>query len=254
MGIVKSTLRSVIPTPVAKAIRRSLYRYDLKRRTASVLDRTCPICGFEGGFKEFGHPPRYDARCPSCRSLERHRLLFLAIERGQLPLENGGEGATMLHFAPEEIVSKLFRDRVGKYETADLFREDVDHQYNIEEIASADEVFDLVLASHVLEHVNDKKASSEIRRILKTGGTFVAMVPMISGWTSTYENDSVTDDTGRLHHYGQRDHVRFYGADFVDRIEESGLKLINEITAFGEDCVKYGLIRGEKIFVFSKTG
>ena len=51
-------------------------------------------------------------------------------------------------------------------------------------------------------------------------------------------------------HFGQEDHVRYYGADFRQRISAGGFKLINEFTSEGEDVLRYGLLRGEKTFVF----
>ena len=52
-----------------------LQRQISKYRAAAkgVTPRTCPICGYHGLFQVFGTPPRYDARCGGCGSLERHR-------------------------------------------------------------------------------------------------------------------------------------------------------------------------------------
>ena len=54
-----------------------------------------------------------------------------------------------------------------------------------------------------------------------------------------------------MRHYGQSDHVRYYGADVRDRIRAAGFKL-DEFTAEGEDVLTYGLARGEKVFVATK--
>ena len=115
-----------------------------------------------------------------------------------------------------------------------------------------DEECDIVLANHVLEHVSDYKACEELFRILKRGGLFVCQVPIIEGWDETYEDDSIVTDAGRELHYGQIDHIRYYGRDFRARVERSGLKLVSEITARAKDVVKYSLLRGEKVFVFQK--
>jgi len=79
------------------------------RYAASALSRMIgqtgheyTVCGYEGRFKVVGHPPRYDARCPACRSLERRRLLILAFERLNL-IE---QGKRVLHFAPEPVLLK----------------------------------------------------------------------------------------------------------------------------------------------------
>ena len=68
----------------------------------------------------------------------------------------------------------------------------------------------------------------------------------------TYEDKSITSENNRCIHYGQGDHVRYYGRDFRQRIEKNGLKLAQELTAEGNDVIKYGQKRGEKVFVFIK--
>ena len=70
---------------------------------------------------------------------------------------------------------------------------------------------------------------------------------------TTYEDKSITTDEARSLHFGQADHVRFYRADFRRRMSEGRFKLIKEVTAEGVDVVKYGLVRGEKTFVFQKA-
>ncbi len=67
-----------------------------------------------------------------------------------------------------------------------------DRVLNIEAIASPDASYDCVVCSHVLEHVDDKKALSEIYRVLRPGGVALIMLPVIEGWAKTYENPAVT--------------------------------------------------------------
>ena len=43
--------------------------------------RTCPICNNYGYFSAFGIPPRVDSQCKKCKSVERHRLLYLSLKR-----------------------------------------------------------------------------------------------------------------------------------------------------------------------------
>lgn len=248
-SLLKNIIKPVLPKKVFE-LREGLRLIDL---TKSISARQCPCCGYHGHFAYFGHPPRIDARCPSCGSLERHRLLILAIKSNDIGPISGLSGMTMLHFAPEPVLMDFFSARVGQYTTADLYREDVDKNLDIEKIDYPDNSFDLVLASHVLEHVNDVKASHEIARILKPNGVLLAMVPIIDGWERTYENAQITTESDRVKHFGQSDHVRFYGGDFSERIENGGLSLVAEFTAFGENCVKYSLLRGEKVFVFQKV-
>lgn len=77
------------------------------------------------------------------------------------------------------------------------------------------------------------------------------MVPIIEGWESTYENHELITDEERREHFGQFDHFRYYGRDFRDRLNDAGF-IIHEHTAQGFNIVKYGLSRGEKVFICSK--
>src|SRR6185503_7823818 len=209
--------------------------------------RTCNVCGYRGRFLAAGRPRRIDARCPKCGSAERYRLLALWLDR-----HGGGlRAARVLHFAPEQGLTKLLKARVGFYQSADITPGRADLVRNIEEIAEADATFDCVVCSHVLEHVDDRKALTEVFRVLKPTGIALIMLPVIEGWSKTYENATVVTPEDRMRHYGQSDHVRYYGADVRDRIRAAGF-LLDEFTAEGEDVLTYGLSRGEKVFIATK--
>ena len=222
----------------------------LRTAIKPIARRRCSLCQYEGYFKAYGRPVRLDARCPNCNSFERHRLLMLAIQREQIPGFNR-ENADVLHFAAEPIFEKIFRQRFSSYQTADLFTP-ADLRLDLETIAVPDSSCDIVIANHVLEHVDDHKAALELHRILRDEGIFVCQVPIIEGWEQTYEDDAIEDESGRWLHYGQGDHVRYYGRDFRSRIEAGGLRLVKEVTSEGKDVIDYGLLRGEKVFVFQK--
>ena len=234
------------------------YKYDLIK-TRLMSPRECPICKYKGVFKTFGVPERIDAQCPNCNSLERHRLLFLNLHKKIINNENEDIKEPILHFAAEEVLENYFRDKYKNYKTADLqvtpdftFSKKSDIQLNIENIEIPDNTFNTIIANHVLEHVDDDKASKEIYRVLIPKGIFIVMIPIIEGWEKTYEDKSITSENNRSIHYGQGDHVRYYGRDFRQRIEKNGLKLTQELTAEGKEVIKYGLKRGEKVFVFIK--
>jgi predicted SAM-dependent methyltransferase len=224
------------------------YLKNILKNLQGVYPRECPCCGFHGKFVAFGNPPRYDARCPQCSSLERHRLLFI-IDRDKGILDGI---QSILHFAPEQIVRNYLQNKVNKYTSADLFESGVDLKEDIENISLPSESMESVLCSHVLEHVDDKKALKSIYRILKPGGKLIAMVPICEGWEKTYENPAIKDPVQREIHFGQQDHVRYYGRDFIERMTNAGFE-VTLYTAKPDDCIKYGLIRGEKIFVGKKT-
>lgn len=207
------------------------------------VGRRCPICGYSGRFEPAGRPYRIDARCKGCLSLERHRLLAL-VEQDQ-GIFGGRE---VLHFAPEPAVTALIRAaRPARYDKSD-YGDTTTLNLDLESVAQPDASWDVVVASHILEHVDDAKALAELRRIVRPDGAVVLMVPIVEGWSETYENDSVTTDAGRLLHFGQEDHVRFYGTDFRQRVETAGFR-IEEHTATEPEVHTYALTRGEKVFV-----
>ena len=209
--------------------------------------RTCNICGYQGRFQSAGRPRRIDARCPRCSSAERYRLLALWLDR------HGGNlrKAHVLHFAPEAGLASLLKTRVGRYQSADIAPGRADLVLNIEAIAAPESSYDCVVCSHVLEHVDDAKALSEIFRVLRPAGVALIMLPVIEGWATTYENPNVKSPEDRKRHYGQSDHVRYYGADVRDRIRAAGF-VLDEFTAEGADVLAYALQRGEKVFIATK--
>src|SRR5262245_58073939 len=229
---------------IADFLRRSLGLYGSK---GASFPRTCSVCGYRGRFHGAGRPRRIDARCPRCGSAERYRLLALWLDR------HGGalRAARLLHFAPEKGLTQLLKTRVGSYQSADVTPGRADLVRNIEAIADPDSSYDCIVCSHVLEHVDDRKALAEIYRVLKPGGLALIMLPVIEGWATTYENKAVVTPEDRKRHYGQSDHVRYYGADVRDRIRAAGFRL-DEFTAEGEDVLTYGLQRGEKVFIATK--
>jgi len=218
------------------------------RAFTPLAERHCNICKYFGFFEAQG--TRLDALCPKCGSLERQRLLMLNMQRGAIP-KLSDQNATVLHFAPEKIFEAIFRQFYKNYKTADLFQK-ADLSLNIEEIDIESESYDVVIANHVLEHVDDFKASVELSRILKNNGVLVCTVPIVEGFDKTYENNEVNGERDRLLHYGQSDHLRLYGKDFRDRIASGGFVLEHEFTAQGEDVIHYALLAGEKVFVFRK--
>ena len=214
-----------------------------------IHKKFCPICNYNGYFYPFGRPPRSDAQCPSCHSLERHRLFYFLLNSKEIQLFE--ESSKILHFAPEQSLIKFFK-KFKNYITADISG-NVDKLVNIEKIDFPKSSFDVTIVNHVFEHVNDLKAFQEIYNILKPGGLLITSVPIVYGWTSTYENNSIKTDKDKSIHFGQYDHVRYYGADFPERIMKTcAFKLIKAFSLSKNDEIKYGLMRGEKIYLFKK--
>jgi hypothetical protein len=73
------------------------------------------------------------------------------------------------------------------------------------------------------------------------------MTPVMEGWTNTCDNARVTAPEDREAHFGQHDHVRYYGANIRKRTSDAGL-IVEEFAAVEPFVSQYGLQRGEKLF------
>lgn len=241
-------LKNLLPKPLKLFLGRL---WLIKLAITPIAKRWCNVCGYEGFFVGFGRPLRLDARCPSCKSLERHRLFSLFMDNSYKAL-GLVHAPKVIHFAAEPVLEKKFRALFQDYTTADLY-EAAELKLNIEQMELNDKSVDIIIANHVLEHVDDMKAIREVERCLRDNGVLICQVPIIEGWETTYENADVDGAVNRELHFGQRDHVRYYGSDFRFRLSSGAMKLVFEYTAEGADLVKYGLCRGEKVFVFQKN-
>jgi SAM-dependent methyltransferase len=218
------------------------------RSKDNAHSRTCPVCGYTGVFDltTYGTPPRWDSECPRCKSNERRRLMAMAF--ASLPI---GRDAKILHFAPEKPLADRLRGSYPEYRTAQLKPGRADLTLDMEDIGLESSSIDVILCSHVLEHVDDAKALPELFRILRPAGRLLIMVPIVEGWVATYDNPAILSREDRSLHFGRVDHLRWYGADLRRRLRSAGFEL-SEFTAEGEKSVKYGLLRGEKVFICRK--
>ena len=167
------------------------------------------------------------------------------------------EKLKVLHIAPEQEFLRRFKKMDNlDYTSADLFSPIVDVKADILDLPFADNSFDVIVCNHVLEHiVDDRKAMSELYRVMKPGGWGILQVPMKNSLEKTYEDFTITDPKERQKHFGQYDHVRWYGMDYFDRLKSVGLQ--TEINFYSQkfsesDTKKFGLNRNEILPVVSK--
>lgn len=190
--------------------------------------RECPMCGARyRRFMPYGYvTSREDALCPRCLSLERHRMIWLWLERHTNLFESRPR---LLHIAPEESLMRHFRKLYGStndYITADLESPLADEHFNVESIPMKDASFDVIICNHLLEHVDDdRKALSELYRILRPGGWGILLVPEDRSRETTFEDNSITDPKERTRLFGQYDHRRVYGRDYDDRLRDAGFEV-----------------------------
>ncbi len=197
---------------------------------------------------------RPNALSPGTLSLERHRALWLYLQRHT---SWWNEPKEVLHIAPEQIFHRLFRENPRWQVTSlDLYSPLADIKADITAMPLDDNRFDLVFCNHVLEHIpDDRKAMSEIYRVLKPGGTAILQIPLDASRQTTFEDPSVTDPAERARLFGQYDHIRVYGMDFFDRLRETGFRVqaIPVSKLFSPDEIKrYALDAGEILPVAQK--
>lgn len=164
---------------------------------------------------------RENALAPNSLSLERHRLIWLYLQRKTDFFVAPGK---VLHVAPEYCFLKPFKRLKNiEYVTADLVSPWADVKLDVQAMPFPDNSFDIVLCNHVLEHVeNDRKAMAEILRVLKPGGFAILQVPMDTNMEKTLEVPEYNTPELREKYYQQRDHLRLYGRDYAQRLASVG--------------------------------
>src|SRR3984893_7566389 len=148
----------------------------------------------------------------------------------------------MLHVAPETCCEGWFRQRRRKsYITGDFLVPGAMVKMYITDIKYPDQSFDVIYCSHVLEHVqDDRRAMKEFHRVLKGNGWAILLVP-VSAEEETFEDPTIIEPSERLKAFGQEDHVRRYGRDYVDRLRGAGFKV--EVTTVDDFIDKDDAIR-----------
>lgn len=219
--------------------------------------KQCPMCGsFPALFLPMGEKLRANARCPRCGSLERHRLMYLYFRQETNIFT---DPVKLLHFAPEACFVDVFSGQSN----IDYLPVDIDgsnpfikEQVDIQDIRYPDNSFDVVYCSHVLEHVpDDRKALLELYRVLKTGGWAILQVPINAGSETTLEDPGINTPELRSRFYGQHDHVRYYGLNYAQRLQEAGFNV--KVDAFLRNFDsrarnRYGLPQTEDIYYCTK--
>lgn len=198
---------------------------------------------------------KYTAICPSCRSMDRERLYKLYIEK-ETNLQHSH--SKVLHVAPETQLRKWLQSFENiTYVCGDLYpSDDLMEKIDITDIKNySDGSFDVIICSHVLEHIpDDLRAMTELYRVLKKGGWGIIQVPALN-LKETFEDPSITTPEERLRVFGQADHVRIYAKDYVDRLKSVGFKVkeFNYAQKYGlSEAQKYGLSDTDVLYVVEK--
>ena len=111
----------------------------------------------------------------------------------------------------------------------------------------------LAVCYHVLEHIpDDAVAMAELARVLSSDGLALVQVPWRTGPTDEDPGAPVAE---RIRRFGQADHVRYYGDDFVDRLQKAGLHVtqIRPRDLLDDDVMRVtGIDPDERVWVCSK--
>jgi len=179
----------------------------------SKREITCNLCG-SPFFKDMG--TRKNVKCLGCGSLERTRLLYLYITNFNLINKH----SMILHIAPEKAIYDKISPLVSpaNYKVVDFeperyeFAENIQHMdlcYDLEKIK--DEQFDIILHSHVFEHLkcNYVYVLFHLHRILKQTGLHLCVIPFMEGYYDEYFGPITPGEAHKR--FGQYDHVRRIG-------------------------------------------
>lgn len=225
----------------------------------------CPCCQRRVSHWEDWSPSYRHVLCPKCGSHPRHRLMTLYLNRFASTLKN----ASVLHFAAEKSIRLQLFEVAKEYITADLrpdgrayeldrqgFLESaVDVQADVTDLHFPEQRFDMIVCSHVLEHVEeDSKALREIFRVLKHNGWALLQTPFDRCRASSLERPDIDTPALRLKYYQQEDHVRLYGRDIFARFLAAGfLPAIIPPESVCSDPKFFGLWPDEDLIIARKV-
>jgi SAM-dependent methyltransferase len=217
----------------------------------------CPCCNWS--FRAFTDQPGVlstttDGYCPRCNAKARHRRIWLYLESHT---DLASRQTRLLEIAPWWAFARRFQKMSNiEYTSLDL----ESRGPHVTDIGDASDMpfesgsYDTVMCVHVLEHVvNDRDPISEMYRVLKPGGWALVTVPLnLDG--PTVEDPSITDPIERERLFGEPSHVRFYGLDIRDRLEQVGFRTALDLGAEipVTTRIRFGLRDDENIFTCAK--
>lgn len=253
---MKQVLKSLIGQETR--LRLSSLRLQLKsipyRLGSQVM---CPICGTT--YKAF-MPFRYrkNAYCPTCKSLERHRYIYLTL-RDRLGFYEAPR-KKVLHFAPDICLIPSIKSNSNiEYVTADYmtsFTSSItvkpDYVMSIDDIQFRDNTFDVVIAIGILVMVpDDTKAMREVLRVLKPNGYAIFHDPINLSFPKSFSDANLSQEEKQKLYHGH-DQRWYYGADYADRLRAQGFEVEDDTYAQHIDNKRYGISPNEKVYIARK--
>jgi phosphoglycolate phosphatase len=202
----------------------------------------CPICGGDrflamsrtlarkiaAGIISESSARRNHGICGGCGSRPRTRLIFGMLQAmDMLQAEK-----RVLHIAAEAVlVGKLKEIYGSKYTIANVSMEAMSSIHGVNKVVfdlcrapSLEESFDVIIHSHVLEHVycNWALALMRINSLLTDDGVHLFCVPVRGEGHYKEDLDPNLPSQTRVAVYGQQDHVRNFVRSSVEEMRELG--------------------------------
>ncbi len=180
-------------------------------------------------YSVLGGGYRLNNLCPQCGSIDRHRSINFILR----DITKSYEAKRILHIAPESTITNLIAEILpnANVTLGDKYPSNSNIlKIDLTRIPFQEATFDLIICSHVLEHVKqDKIAINEIFRVLKPDGYAICPTPYSDIIFSSIEEPVSNNYTQnqRQSIFGQTDHVKIYEKnDYIARFTESGFKHI----------------------------
>lgn len=225
-------LTNLLPQPARYGLRKAVF-YGSAHRCVLCESRIREYRSHGGGAavldarQVVGGMRRDEDRCPVCHGADRTRMMMhcLSTQAGV-----GTRPLRLLHVAPDFGLYLWLKRQPGvDYVATDI---DAARYRHIAGIRSADltsapfadSEFDVIICSHVLEHIPDDRAAfAELFRILRPGGMALLLTPFALDGRGTDEETTINDPAEQDRRFGQWDHVRIYDReDFLLRMREAG--------------------------------
>lgn len=169
---------------------------------------------------------RSEYRCPYCGSIDRTRFIMAYLHK-KLRTKRSMK---VLYFAPPSSGVWYLRTKEHNLsvDTNDLYlyNRNIKFHYDIQNMQGInDNTYDVIICSHILEHVaDDRRALKELYRVVKEKGIVLILVPLDlkKAWLDEENGLSESENWKR---FGQTDHVRRYTNDeIIKRIKEAGFR------------------------------
>lgn len=187
-------------------------------------NKYCPFCqsNFDT-FDSFGNPPRLNARCSKCGSLERDRFIYTFLkEKTDIFIKN----SKIMQYSPTvcfyNVLSKM--NNVEYVSCGSELNDLIDKVIDLEDVDFSDDSFDAIINIHTLDKVKDDiKAMEELYRVVKPsseGGFVLINVPLLR--EKTFEKKEYNTPELRRKYYHDESRYRIYGEDIVERLRSVG--------------------------------